>query len=89
MTPPGTGTALRPGRELKAFLDLAGDVKATAESLHVHRGTLYYRLQKARKLAGADLGAGPDRLALHLGLKLARLAGIYPVPAEAAHRQSA
>src|SRR5215472_15590850 len=44
---------------LEAFLDLAGDVKATAESLHVHRGTLYYRLQKVRKLAGADLGTGP------------------------------
>jgi len=62
---------------LETFLDLAGDVKATAESLHVHRGTLYYRLQKAEQLAEANMRAGADRLALHLGFKLARLAGLY------------
>jgi len=67
---------------LETFLDLAGDVKATAESLHVHRGTLYYRLQKAEQVAEADMRAGADRLALHMGFKLARLAGLYSVPAE-------
>jgi hypothetical protein len=74
---------------VETFLDLAGDVKATAESLHVHRGTLYYRLQKAEQLAEADLRKGLDRLALHLGFKLARLVGIYAGPAEAAQRQGA
>ncbi len=60
---------------LETYLDLAGDVKATAEALHMHRGTLYYRLEKAERIAGVDFHNGYDRLAVHLGLKLARLAG--------------
>jgi hypothetical protein len=60
---------------LEAYLDLAGDAKTTAEHLHLHRGTLYYRLEKAERLGGIDLRNGHDRLAVHLGLKLARLAG--------------
>lgn len=61
---------------LETFLDLAGDVKATADQLHLHRGTVYYRLQRAADAAGVDLHSGQDRLALHLGLKLAHLAGL-------------
>jgi DNA-binding PucR family transcriptional regulator len=60
---------------LETYLDLAGDAKATAELLHLHRGTLYYRLDKAQRLAGIDVHNGYDRLAVHLGLKLAKLAG--------------
>jgi DNA-binding PucR family transcriptional regulator len=60
---------------LETFLDLAGDVKATAEALHLHRGTLYYRLEKAERLSGIDIHNGYDRLSVHLSLKLARLAG--------------
>jgi hypothetical protein len=60
---------------LETYLDLAGDAKATAERLHLHRGTLYYRLDKAERIAGIDVRNGYDRLAVHLGLKLARLAG--------------
>jgi len=63
---------------LETYLDLAGDAKASAERLSLHRGTLYYRLQKAERIAGVDLRSGSDRLALHLGLKLARLIGLYP-----------
>ena len=63
---------------LETYLDLAGDAKATAEQLHLHRGTLYYRLDKAQRLAGIDVHNGYDRLAVHLGLKLARLAGATP-----------
>ena len=63
---------------LETYLDLAGDAKATAEYLHLHRGTLYYRLDKAQRLAGIDVHNGYDRLAVHLGLKLARLAGAAP-----------
>ncbi len=63
---------------LETYLDLAGDAKATAEQLHLHRGTLYYRLDKAQRLAGIDVHNGYDRLAVHLGLKLARLAGAAP-----------
>jgi DNA-binding PucR family transcriptional regulator len=63
---------------LETYLDLAGDAKASAERLSLHRGTLYYRLRKAERIAGVDLRSGGDRLALHLGFKLARLIGLYP-----------
>jgi PucR-like helix-turn-helix protein/diguanylate cyclase with GGDEF domain len=65
---------------VETYLDLGGDAKGTAEQLHLHRTTLYYRLRKAEQLTGADLGDGNDRLALHLGFKLARLLGRYPAP---------
>jgi hypothetical protein len=63
---------------VETYLDLAGDAKASADRLSLHRGTLYYRLQKAERIAGVDLRSGGDRLALHLGFKLARLLGLYP-----------
>jgi sugar diacid utilization regulator len=63
---------------LECYLDLAGDVKATAAKLMVHRTTLYYRLTRIEKLTGLNLRNGGDRLLLHLGLKMARLAGLYP-----------
>jgi sugar diacid utilization regulator len=63
---------------LECFLDLAGDVKATAAKLMIHRATLYYRLGRIEKLADTDLSNGGDRLLLHLGLKMVRLAGLYP-----------
>lgn len=63
---------------LERYLDRAGDAKATATDLALHRASLYYRLQKIEQIANVDLRRGEDRLALHLGLKLARLAGIYP-----------
>ncbi|MFI6904458.1 PucR family transcriptional regulator [Nonomuraea sp. NPDC050394] len=61
---------------LEAFLDHAGDVQAAAEQLYVHRTTLYYRLQRIEEYTGAHLANGEDRLALHLGLKIARLMGL-------------
>jgi DNA-binding PucR family transcriptional regulator len=63
---------------VEAYLDSGGDAKRTSEQLHLHRATLYYRLGKAERLTGADLRNGYDRLAFHLGLKLARLTGRYP-----------
>ncbi|HVV76683.1 MAG TPA: helix-turn-helix domain-containing protein [Mycobacteriales bacterium] len=63
---------------LECFLDLAGDVKAAAEQLRIHRTSLYYRLSKIEDRARVDMSNGGDRLALHLSLKVARLAGIYP-----------
>ena len=63
---------------VETYLDLAGDAKAAAERLSLHRGTLYYRLQKAEQIAGVNLRSGCDRLALHMGFKLARLIGLYP-----------
>jgi len=63
---------------VETYLDLGCDAKRTAEQLRLHRATLYYRLAKAGRLTGADLHDGNDRLALHLGFKLARLTGSYP-----------
>lgn len=55
---------------LRAFLEHAGAIPATAEALHIHRTTLYYRLEKLTTNAGIDLDDGDTRLALHLSLKL-------------------
>lgn len=52
------------------FLDLAGDAAATAKSLNVHRGTVYYRLGRVEALTGMSFDDGLDRLALHMALKL-------------------
>ncbi|MEV0408905.1 helix-turn-helix domain-containing protein [Actinoallomurus sp. NPDC050550] len=59
---------------LEAFLDNAGDVQRTARQLRVHRTTLYHRLQRIERVAQVDLRDGTDRLTLHLGLKLGKLA---------------
>jgi len=61
---------------LEAYLDLAGDARATAEALSLHRATMYYRLNRIEEITGARLKTGDDRLALHLGLRLARLSGL-------------
>lgn len=63
---------------LETYLDAAGDARATVEQLALHRSSLYYRLARIERLTGANLGNGGDRLAMHLGLKLARLAGLLP-----------
>jgi hypothetical protein len=64
---------------VETYLDLGGDAQATAARLHLHRGTLYYRLQKAERVAGINLRDGSDRLAIHLGFKLLRFTGRYPI----------
>lgn len=61
---------------LESYLDGGCDVKRTCELLNVHRGTVYYRIRKAEALSGLDLSDGMDRLALHLGVKIARLTGM-------------
>ncbi|WP_052336577.1 PucR family transcriptional regulator [Nocardioides alkalitolerans] len=55
---------------LRAFLDHAGNMPATAEALHIHRTTLYYRLERITELAGLDLDDGSTRLVLHMSLRL-------------------
>jgi hypothetical protein len=85
------GTSAHPGLErlftdraklplletLEAYLDLAGNAHACARALHVHRATLYYRLQRIEELAATNLKDGSERLCLHLALKLGRLTGRY------------
>ncbi|MBF4764379.1 helix-turn-helix domain-containing protein [Nocardioides islandensis] len=55
---------------LRVFLEHAGSIPATSEALHVHRTTLYYRLDKLTELAQIDLNDGDTRLSLHMSLKL-------------------
>ncbi|TDC95440.1 CdaR family transcriptional regulator [Saccharopolyspora aridisoli] len=61
----------------EAYLDCAGDATRTAAALHIHRSTLYYRLERIEKVTGMDLRDGHHRLTLHLGIKLSRLVGAY------------
>ena len=61
---------------LEVYLDEAGSVSKSIERLSVHRTSLYYRLGRIEEITGMRLGDGKDRLALHLGMKLARLVGI-------------
>lgn len=55
---------------LTAYLDHAGSAPRTAHALHLHRTSLYYRLQRITELTGLDLADGDNRLTLHLGLRL-------------------
>jgi hypothetical protein len=64
---------------LEAFLDHGGDAAATARALHLHRASLYRRLERVEQLTGLDLEDGDDRLVAHLGLRLFRLRGIRGV----------
>ncbi|NUT93273.1 MAG: helix-turn-helix domain-containing protein [Saccharothrix sp.] len=63
---------------LEAYLDSGCDARATAEALHLHRTSLYYRLGRIAELTGRDPADGRARLELHLALKLARLARRQP-----------
>ena len=53
----------------RTVLDL-GDVTAAAERLHLHRTTLYYRLDRIAELTGVDLRDGRSRTDLQLALWL-------------------
>jgi hypothetical protein len=55
----------------RTTLELGGDVAAAAEVLHIHRTTLYYRLDRIADLTGVDVRTSPDRLDLQLALRLA------------------
>jgi len=61
---------------LERYLDSGCDARATAQNLVVHRASLYSRLRRIEDIAGIDLRNGEDRLAMHLSLKLARLAAV-------------
>lgn len=54
----------------RAVLDSGGDISAAAEALHVHRTTLYYRLDRIEELTGVDLRVGSTRTQLQLALWL-------------------
>ena len=57
-------------RTARAVLDHGGDVATAADALHVHRTTLYYRLDRIRDLTGVDLRQGEAGIHLQLALWL-------------------
>jgi sugar diacid utilization regulator len=81
LVPPGLQTLVQRDTSgklvetLRTYLDHVGSVSRTAEALHLHRTSLYYRLDQIGKLTGADLDDGRDRLLLHAGLHLIDLIG--------------
>lgn len=60
---------------LESYLEHAGDARAAAAELFVHRSSLYHRLRRIEEVAEVELASGDARLELHLGLRLWRLAG--------------
>jgi DNA-binding PucR family transcriptional regulator len=56
-----------------AYLDAGCSVAETAAALHLHRTTVYYRLNRLEEHTGIDLADGSTRLLLHLWLKARQL----------------
>ena len=54
----------------RVILDLGADIAAAAKALHVHRTTLYYRIDRILELTDVDLRTGPARTDLQLALWL-------------------
>lgn len=63
---------------LNAYLSTGGDARATADLLHLHRSTLYYRVDRISEITGANLRDGEARFELTLGLRVAALLGLLP-----------
>ncbi|MFU8841592.1 MAG: helix-turn-helix domain-containing protein [Nitriliruptoraceae bacterium] len=61
------------------YVAAGGAIARVAERLHVHRTTLYHRLDTVRDRYGLDLRhRGSDRTALDVGLQALRLLGRWP-----------
>ncbi|MAU13525.1 MAG: hypothetical protein CL607_27150 [Anaerolineaceae bacterium] len=58
---------------LEAYLDAGGNGVSTAESLHIHRSTLNYRLSRIEQLCEVSLQDPQTRTNLQIALKLLRL----------------
>jgi purine catabolism regulator len=54
---------------LEAYFACNGNGARAAESLHLHRNSLLYRLNQAKELLGQDLDDPELRLALQLAIK--------------------
>lgn len=55
---------------VETYLDLGGNVIATADRAHLHRTSVYYRLHRFEEVTGLSLQDGRTRLLLHLWLKV-------------------
>lgn len=52
------------------YLDLAGSVLDVAREKHLHRATIYYRINQFEQETGLNLRSGRDRLLVHMGIQL-------------------
>ncbi|MFD6290561.1 PucR family transcriptional regulator [Streptomyces sp. NPDC060205] len=77
---PSARRLLEADRELfttaELYLDRAGDARATAVELGLHRASVYHRVRRIEDVTGLDLSDGQHRLLLHLGIKVSRLLGL-------------
>ncbi|UNS95243.1 helix-turn-helix domain-containing protein [Streptomyces tubbatahanensis] len=60
----------------EVYLDRAGDARATATELGLHRASVYHRVRRIEDVTELDLSDGQHRLILHLGIKVCRLLGL-------------
>ena len=60
-------------RTLETFLDLNGNLRATARALALHRNTVSYQLEHISKLLGQDLNSPEVRLNLQVALRASGL----------------
>ena len=58
---------------LQAYLATGGNAVEASRRLHLHRSTLYYRLERVSATTGLDLADGSVRQELHLALRVATL----------------
>lgn len=58
---------------LETFLDAAGKMNVTAQSLHIHINTLSYRLRRIEEIMQVDLENMNQRAALYLELKMSKI----------------
>jgi DNA-binding PucR family transcriptional regulator len=58
---------------LEQYLDAGGNGVLTAETMHIHRSTLNYRLDRIKDICGVNLADPPTRMNLQVALKLLRL----------------
>ena len=63
---------------LGAWLEHQGEVRPTAQQLHVHTQTVRYRVAQLRELLGERMGSAEGRLELELALRARRLAASWP-----------
>ncbi|MBW3601729.1 MAG: helix-turn-helix domain-containing protein [Actinobacteria bacterium] len=62
---------------LEVYLDHAAAIGEVADALHIHRSTLYYRLEKVAEV-GIDLHSGHDRATMQAGFAALRLLQWWP-----------
>jgi purine catabolism regulator len=60
-------------KTLEAYFNHLGNLRATSESLHVHRNTLLYRLERIEQISGMDLSNAEEHFSLWLALRAHRV----------------